>query len=126
MQYPEKLRSVTVPTISLEQCRLWWKKPHLSDRFICTRDVHKKILAKCGSGDSGGPLVADGHLIGISAFSEEDINGCLLPDVYINIFQYREWINKNIYIRNTHKQQILTNLHIQHNTHIPGRSKNKL
>ena len=90
------LRSITVPIISREQCRLVYQHHlEITDRDICTYDSNKKKF--CGPGDSGAPLVVEGHLVGVYAWSA-GFNGPVGPDVFMNLAHpiYMNWIISNI------------------------------
>lgn len=59
----------------------------ISGNVICT--INSFGNGVC-NGDSGGPLVADGTLIGVVSSSI----GCAMgyPDIYTNLYEYRDWI----------------------------------
>ena len=97
MIHPVELRSIIVPTISLEECRRELRNTQnrefvtqLSNKVICTYDKflerHASIL------DDGNPLVVHNHLAGILFWTEQ--NG--YPDVYVNLEypEYKAWINR--------------------------------
>ncbi|XP_033230876.1 trypsin delta-like [Belonocnema kinseyi] len=99
MVFPKVLRSITVPTISEEQC---WRdvaqhcqedEHEITNKVICAFD---RIEGKrCSYGDSGGPLVVNGQLAGIMAWGLENEAG---PDVFMNLSHpaYRNWILSNM------------------------------
>ena len=121
--YPEELRSITVPIISLEKCRRIYRFNKLTERHICILDdVEWK---HCGDGDSGGPLVIGGHLAGVYAWKR----GCYGPDIFMNLAhpENRNWIleNMNIILHSQniqhypHNPQALPHPHSSQNPHIP-------
>ena len=91
--YPTELRSITLPTISIDECRSAHNNDSdITNKVICTYD--RSMQQHAAVGDEGNPLVAHGHLIGIMAWTRG--NG--LPDVYMNLAypEYKAWIVANL------------------------------
>lgn len=73
----------------------------LDGNVFCTaNEIH------CGScyGDSGGPLIFDGSLVGLASASV----GCALgyPEMYTNVYEYHDWIMKNIKVTNSLRSKV--------------------
>lgn len=64
----------------------------IDDKVFCTDST---TLDLCG-GDSGSPAVMDDKIVGIA------VEGCEspLPNIYVNMAYYYDWIYKTIGIRN--------------------------
>ncbi|XP_033218376.1 trypsin eta-like [Belonocnema kinseyi] len=90
------LRSIIVPTISVEECRSFYHDVRLiTNQEICTFDRGGE---KYGSnGDAGGPLVFGGKLVGVYSWGG-DGHPRENPDVFMNLLYplYRNWILANV------------------------------
>uniref|UniRef100_A0A3Q0SBU0 Peptidase S1 domain-containing protein n=1 Tax=Amphilophus citrinellus TaxID=61819 RepID=A0A3Q0SBU0_AMPCI len=91
---PDELRVVDVSVINPQSCKEQWSPwLHLPDNAICAGGYGTK-KGFC-QGDSGGPLVCKGIAVGIVSFNKNF--KCKYPDVpnvYMDISKYREWIDK--------------------------------
>lgn len=85
------LRTIRVPLISKDECnqKLGRKMPR---NVFCASGYNGRTIC---SGDSGGPLVIRGELCGVSVWTYECGNK-LMPDVYMSVNFYRDFINKTI------------------------------
>ena len=91
--FPEKLRSIDVPTIGLHDCQQVYRD-HVSpitERNFCTLDQNR-IKGSC-HGDSGGPFVIDGKLAGVLSWNLGYV-GEGFPDVFLKVSfpEYLHWI----------------------------------
>ncbi|XP_045501915.1 trypsin-4-like [Colias croceus] len=93
---PDKLQVLDVKTVSVERCiqvldEFEGRFP-ITDENVCA--VKGEGSGAC-QGDSGGPLVANNTVIGIVSWS---LSYCGLgyPEVYVNVYTYRNWILDNI------------------------------
>jgi len=85
------LRVVNMPTMTVEDCQIFYD-PHLAtDKVLCTSGFgHKGIC----DGDSGGPLSFEGYIYGIASFAPG--MGCAsgLPDGFTRVTSYLDWIKE--------------------------------
>ena len=91
-KYPDSLRSIVVPLISLRECvNSFPHRFNITDKEICTHD--RAMDKRCNSGDSGAPLVVNSRLVGVYSWSGETL-GYHSPDVFMNVAVpiYRNWI----------------------------------
>ena len=126
MVFPNKLRSMIVPTISREECIHHYRgRFEISDKNICTLD--KSGRKSCSFGDSGAPLVAKSKLIGVHSSAGNNLS-YINPDIYMNLSHpaYKNWIILNLQIysglSNRHNPQ---NAYNPHNPHNPQRPHTK-
>ncbi|XP_033229912.1 trypsin-7-like [Belonocnema kinseyi] len=92
MGFPKHLRSITLPTISTEECRNEHDGDHaITDEVICTFDTSGQ--KRCGVGDGGNPLVMNGQLVGLMGW-----NAPGSPNIFVNLAypEYRLWILSNL------------------------------
>ncbi|KAA0712223.1 Granzyme M [Triplophysa tibetana] len=68
-------------------CANQWGIEYIASQMIC-------VDGKGGScdGDSGGPLVCGNTAVGVTAFSSKTCNDPNLPNVYIDISKFDQWI----------------------------------
>ena len=95
-EYPAELRSITVPIISLEECRYRYHNiSPITNIYVCTYFQNRQ---KCvNDGDSGAPLVVNRKLVGVLAWGD-DTGNPLAPDVFMSTLhpKYREWIESHM------------------------------
>jgi len=94
---PAKLRKVTVPTVSDEECRNAYGEDDIADSMICA-GLKEGGKDSC-QGDSGGPLTGqiDGvdTLVGIVSWGQ----GCAFPNyygVYTEVSYFEAWVRATI------------------------------
>ena len=96
MEFPHRLRSITIPIISQGLCRrAYHGHIEITNANICTLDSTGQKC--CGTGDSGAPLVVHGQLIGVFAGSR-GLGERIAPDIFMKLTHpiYRSWIISNI------------------------------
>lgn len=89
-------QSTVVNLVPQRQCAQSY--PHLTQKHICAVGHSGEDTCK---GDSGGPLMMlyEGkyYISGIVSGKRADSPcGTNIPSLYTNVFQYMDWINKNI------------------------------
>ncbi|KFO71382.1 Chymotrypsin-like protease CTRL-1, partial [Cuculus canorus] len=86
-----RLQQVTLPLISLSQCRQYWGS-RITSSMLCAGGVG----ASSCQGDSGGPLVyQNGNvwtLIGIVSWGNSNCN-VRVPAIYTRVSECRNWID---------------------------------
>ncbi|CAG4926782.1 unnamed protein product [Colias eurytheme] len=93
---PDKLQVLNVKTVSVERCiqvldEFEGRFP-ITDENVCA--IKGRGSGAC-QGDSGSPLVANNTVIGIVSWSLWYC-GLGFPEVYVNVYTYRNWILDNI------------------------------
>ncbi|XP_051862475.1 duodenase-1-like isoform X3 [Drosophila albomicans] len=63
------------------------------DLFVCVSNP-KNYEVSSSSGDSGGPLICDNKVVGICSHGMRT-GHATIPDVYTNVYYFREWILRN-------------------------------
>ncbi|KAJ8667239.1 hypothetical protein QAD02_008901 [Eretmocerus hayati] len=87
------LKSLNVTKVDLQICKNVYRDKYIvHDRDVCYgTGIKSEDTCK---GDSGGPLVSeDSILVGIVSFGDE-CGYSILPGIYTDIFQFREWIER--------------------------------
>ncbi|XP_034003724.1 granzyme K-like [Trematomus bernacchii] len=88
--HDDQLNVVNVTVISQEACKV--QIPGLRANAICTGGKQTTDEGRFCKRDAGGPLVCKGKAVGIATVNE-DCSFTGLPSVYIDISEYRSWIN---------------------------------
>ncbi|XP_034003728.1 granzyme K-like isoform X2 [Trematomus bernacchii] len=88
--YVDQLNVVNVTVISPKACKD--QLPGLRANAICTGGKQTTDNGGFCKSDAGGPLVCKGKAVGIATVNE-DCSFTGLPNVYIDISEYRSWIN---------------------------------
>ncbi|XP_034948279.1 polyserase-2-like [Chelonus insularis] len=86
----KRLQTVTVPIISIENCRVAYNFTDIPDHGRLCAMTPEGGKDAC-QGDSGGPLTIDGRLAGVVSWGV----GCAMPGnpgVYAEVQYYRDWI----------------------------------
>ncbi|XP_043284225.1 chymotrypsin-1-like [Venturia canescens] len=86
-----KLMKITLKTLGHEQCQKHFRNAKLMPHQICTFGGTGSGVCQ---GDSGGPLVHANKLIGIVSYGIPC--GIGFPDVYTNVFHFRDWIKNTM------------------------------
>ncbi|CAK1547338.1 unnamed protein product [Leptosia nina] len=93
-EFPDKLQMLNVTAISVEECKNQLGKfIPIDETKLCTS---KQEGTSACSGDSGGPLVEGTVLVGVASFVVTPCATFDYPDGYTRVFQYKDWITKNI------------------------------
>ncbi|XP_037825610.1 chymotrypsin-1-like [Lucilia sericata] len=98
--YPEKLQKLLMYQVSKNECTIILESEFPDVRVdishICA--YVKRYQGAC-HGDNGGPLVYNNSLIGIHSWSYPCADG--YPDMFTNIWYYRDWIRQ---VQSGHKK----------------------
>nr|CAD7435190.1 unnamed protein product [Timema monikensis] len=84
------LRTVDLETVSNSYCRSLVDSAIYPSQICAYGGTGKGVCNK----ENGGPLIVDGTLVGIFSWGKPCVLG--VPDVYVRVSEYFDWIYKNI------------------------------
>ncbi|XP_060757837.1 chymotrypsinogen A-like [Neoarius graeffei] len=97
MPSPKTLQEVQVSVVNHSDCAKKYGSDIITENMICAAEGGKGAC----QGDSGGPLVVkcNGTWVQAGIVSFVKANECasaVVPDVYVRVTQYQDWINRQI------------------------------